>query len=196
MRIASSRKWLVGIVAIKTIALLVLFLGVPSVWAADGDPTVEAATVEAPAVTSLDQIRAAINTETDPELKAMMEQELRGLESGELTLKDLDLIRHEIGPELGLGAPPVEGILPVPVVDGGGPGTAGTILDKLSPEAQAKMETIFSEVETGRANGTLTEQQAHELAEQAGEIAARDLGMTREELDTLFEQQVRSPRDF
>lgn len=127
---------------------------------------------------TLDEIRKAIEAETDPELKTAMEEQLRLLETGQL---DLTTLRHE-EKDLALGAPPVTGTvpggttlpdgslgtpLPMPVVDvGGGPPIGGRAGEAdLPPEARKELEELFKQ-----GTGDPTSAKDQELREKASEI--------------------------
>ncbi len=162
-------------------------LVMPSVWAAD-EQAVEAAQVSDATLT---EIRQAIAAETDPVLKAAMEEQLRLLETGQL---DLTTLGHE-EKDLALGAPqltgtvpsgttPPEGLLgpprdkplPMPVVDiGGGPPIGGG--DYLPPEARKELEELFKQ-----GTGDPTSEQDRELREKAHEILEK-YGIEPREMD-------------
>lgn len=127
---------------------------VPSVWAAD-EPTAEAAEVGSPTGTTpldVDQLRAAIATEPDPELREAMQEQLELLESGQL---DLDRELALGAPELGApgGAPELIG----PPVDG----NPSTMPDYMTPELREQLFNVYDQV----AAGGLSEQDARAQAE-------------------------------
>lgn len=131
-------------------------VGMPSARTADA----EAATLPAEAndESTHAQILQAIDTEPDPELKALMREELSRLESGELSPRDLEL-----------GAPPSTGEQPGAV--------GGTSGDYLPPAARQELEALFSQ---GTGNpSSQTDQALREEAEKIFEkygIDPRELG--------------------
>jgi hypothetical protein len=177
-------RWLMWVVAGIGLGLLAV---IPSVRAADGDGA-QAAVTEATTEVTLEQIREAINTETDSELKAAMEEQLNLVESGELNLGDLE---HTETGGLALGAPPGPGELPgglpggtpmpMPVVDIGGgqigPSVGGgTGGDSLPPDARKELEELFSQ-----GTGDPNSQTDRELREQAEKILEKYGVETRED---------------
>jgi len=123
-----------------TVIIAGFVVGMPASWAADEDAA-EAAQVETPEV-SVEHIRAAIEAETDPELREAMADQLELLESGQLDFQTLER-------EVALGAPPGPGETsrgfvgpPVDIRAGGGTTEGGG--NYLPPEARAELEAIFS----------------------------------------------------
>jgi hypothetical protein len=132
---------------------LVLCVGHVSARAADVAEAAEpAAATPAVADPALEQIHAAINAETDPELRAAMEEQLHLLETGQLELTDRELGRGAAGG--GADALP-EGRLTDPLSSGGrlgqstdaGVGPRGD--EDLPAEARARLEQLFQEEGTG-----------------------------------------------
>jgi len=122
-------------------------MGLPSARAADAEATeLPGATAEANAESAHAQILQAIDAEPDPELKALMREELSHLESGELSLQELEL-----------GAPPSTGE---------GPGAVGgTSGDYLPPAARQELEALFSQ-----GTGDPSSQTDQALREEAEKI--------------------------
>jgi len=151
-----AMRWIVGVmVGVGMTALGVM----PSAWAADGDAA-EAAQPGAPGLTH-EQILQDIEATrlTDPELAQEMERQLQLLESGELTVEDLERDRA-----LGLGAPagelPTGGELPMPV--GIGPPVEGGTTSQ-DPRVQAvQSDPRMQELREQFESGQLSEDQARE----------------------------------
>lgn len=155
-------------------------LGVPASWAADDTGAVEAAQVEAPEAT-VEHIRAAIEAETDPELKAAMEEQLRLFEGGELDLRMSDAdgrvafgapagATETAGGELRRGLPG-GGLVGPPVDIGTGGGTTGGGTsggDSLPPEARAELEAIFSQGTGDPSKDSHLREQAEQVLERYG----------------------------
>lgn len=159
--------------------MLGLCMGLPRVWAAD-EAIAEASTLsfsEADRSQLLQSIEAT--RQSDPELATEMEQQLRLLESGELSHQDLALDARPAG-ELAVGAVPglaelpggLAGAtpLPMPVVDIGGdrlspPGGGQSGGEHLPPEARRELEELFQQ-----GTGDPSSPKDRELREKANEI--------------------------
>lgn len=114
---------------------LALCAGHVAARAADGAGAAEPGVADhAVADPALEQIRAAVNAEADPELRAAMEEQFHLLETGQLELTDR---------EFGRGA--AEGVAGAPADAGVGP--RGD--DHLPTEARARLEQLFQEEGTG-----------------------------------------------
>ena len=149
-----AMRWIVGVmVGVGMTAFCVM----PSAWAADGD-TAEAAQPGAPELTH-EQILQDIEATrvTDPELAQEMERQLELLDSGELTVDELERDRV-------LGAPagefPTGGELPMPGVIGLPVEGGTTSQDPRVQEVQSdpRMQELREQFESGQ----LTEDQARE----------------------------------
>ncbi len=128
------------------------FLAVPVVFAADGDLPEAPTTAEV----NYDEIRAAIEAETDPELKQLMQEQLALLETGQLDLGAES--GHEVARIIpGQGAsdttqpvghmrPGTELIGPPIEIGTGGQQGPG---DYLPAEARDRLEKLFQEKGTG-----------------------------------------------
>ena len=158
-----------------------LFLAFPSAWAAD-ESTAEAAQVPMSADhPTSEQILQAIETtrQTDPELAAEMENQLKLFESGEL----------DLNAELGVQGGTTQGSDPTAEVSGGirnaglGAGLVGPPVEDgqnatpsyMTPELQGQLGSVFDRVATGE----LTEQEARAQAEailQEHGIDPREMG--------------------
>jgi len=177
-------RWMLGMAGI-IVGLLLSFNSVntPASWAADED-AVEAAQVETPEVT-VEHIRAAIEAETDPELREAMEDQLELLESGQLDFQTLER-------ELALGAPPGPGetrggFVGPPVDVGAGTGTTGSGGNYLPPEARAELEKIFSQGTGDPSKDGHLREQAEQVLEKYG-VEHTEMTSPRE----AFEQWERS----
>ncbi|MDP3722816.1 MAG: hypothetical protein Q8R91_04885 [Candidatus Omnitrophota bacterium] len=155
-------RWTLGMAGI----IAGFMVGAPVSWAADEDAA-EAAQVETPEV-SVEHIRAAIEAETDPELREAMADQLELLESGQLDFQTLER-------ELALGAPPGPGETsggfvgpPVDIGTGGGTTGGGTTGDYLPPEAQAELEKIFSQGTGDPSRDGHLREQAEKVFEKYG----------------------------
>lgn len=159
----------VGMVSGYVVSLLLVLPS--SAWAADD---VAEAAEPAAVHPTVEQIRAAIDGETDPELKTVMEEQLRLFEAGQLSAQELGLSgdARDI-----VGAPvSTEGILPMPVVDGGPLPPGGGTDNYLPPGARQELEALFSQG-TGDPNSP---------TDQA----------LREEAEKIFEKYGIDPREF
>lgn len=172
-------RWAIWVVAGTGLGLL---LSIPVVRAADGDGDVVEAAAEADASdASLDHIRAGIAAESDPELRAAMEEQLQLLESGQL---DFQTIEREVargaptggGETSGAGTRladtvPGGGLVGPPVDIGIGGGTTGGGTsggDSLPPEARAELEAIFSQGTGDPSKDGHLREQAEKVFEKYG----------------------------
>ncbi|OGW91166.1 MAG: hypothetical protein A3D28_04875 [Omnitrophica bacterium RIFCSPHIGHO2_02_FULL_63_14] len=186
-------RWVMAVVGLGMSS----FLAVPSGLAADGTSAEAAEPSGAPGI-AVEQIREAITAESDPELRAAMEEQLHLLESGELDFQTL-----ERGPSL--GAPAGAGEIPGgrvadtfpgggvvgPPVDIGRGGTGGqTGGDSLPPEARAELEKIFSQGTGDPSKDGHLREQAEKVFEKYGVE-----GPTRIDGDHDSEGQVTAPRE-
>jgi len=162
------------------IGVLLTMSSVPSAWAADGDATAEAASVEPIAVdtpaiehadttdTTREQILQEIEAvrHTDPELAAEMEHQLELLESGELDLTEGTRDAALTAPTTGgttLNVPTLQGAGRLPRTEMIGPPVGGTggMPDYMTPELREQLFNVFD----GVGRGELTEEQARGQAE-------------------------------
>ena len=202
-----AMRWIVGVmVGVGMTAFCVM----PSAWAADED-TAEAAQPGAPELTH-EQILQDIEATrvTDPELAQEMERQLELLDSGELTVDELERDRV-------LGAPagefPTGGELPMPVVIG--PPVEGGTASQDPRVQEVQSDPRMQELREQFESGQLTEDQArervfeilqdhgiepsegHELDRPEGEFKE---GMTREfehreEMERALEQMAPEARE-
>ena len=169
--------------------LLFTMSSVPSAWAADGDATAEAASVEpvavdAPAIEGVDTTDTAREhilqeieavRQTDPELAAEMEEQLKLLDSGQLDLTGGTNVaftaqasegttgllpgstglQNSAGPQNATGRPGAELIGPPTE------GTGGGMPEYMTPELRDQLFNVFD----GVGRGELTEDQARGQAE-------------------------------
>ena len=169
--------------------LLFTMSSVPSAWAADGDATAEAASVEpvavdAPAIEGVDTTDTAREhilqeieavRQTDPELAAEMEEQLKLLDSGQLDLTGGTNVaftaqasegttgllpgstglQNSAGPQNATGRPGAE-LLGPPTE-----GTGGGMPEYMTPELRDQLFNVFD----GVGRGELTEDQARGQAE-------------------------------
>ncbi|MBI4342726.1 MAG: hypothetical protein HY599_05110, partial [Candidatus Omnitrophica bacterium] len=199
---------------------VVLLVGNASAWAADADVAEAAEPLASdPAVAgpSLEQIRAAITAEADPELKAVMKEQLQLFESGELSANELGVGRdrqdYPSGAQASSG-----GLVPAgesslagqqpgpdligPPIEVGGSRRAGTNIEaELPPEARAELEKLFQE--KGRGDPALDQdvrEEAGQILEKYG-IDPREFGPGPEEFeheqgfDRAFEQMSPEARE-
>jgi len=167
MEMVMTRKWMTGVLVLKAFEVLVLtFLVMPAARAADAD---------AAEAVDLSAVRAAIEAESDPELRAIMTEELNALESrgGEMRLTE----GERPG---GLGAPELIG----PPVEGGTKGG-----QYLPPAARAELEQIFSQ-------GTGDPSKDGHLREQAEKVFEK-YGIEHPEIGSFGgkEGEMTSPRE-
>lgn len=134
---------------------LVLCVGHVSARAADGAEAAEPAVADhAVADSALEQIRAAVDAETDPELRAAMEEQFHLLETGQLELTDRELWR---GTAEGVADASTGGRVAEALSIGGrlepstdvGVGLRGD--ESLPAEARTRLEQLFQEEGTGHS---------------------------------------------
>lgn len=131
---------------------LALCMGHVSARAADGAEAAEPAVADHAVIDpALEQIRTTINAETDPELRAAMEEQFHLLETGQLELTDRELGQGAAGvtdaPTGGRVADPLSSSGPLgPSTDVG----VGLRSDESLPaEARTRLEHLFQEEGTG-----------------------------------------------
>ena len=183
-------RWVMAVVGLGMSS----FLAVPSGLAADGTSAEAAETSGAPGI-AVEQIREAITAESDPELRAAMEEQLHLLESGQLDFQTLER-GPSLGAPTGAGETPGArvGEMPVwPPIDIGTGGTGGqrggqTSGNDLPPEARAELEKIFSQ-------GTGDPSKDGHLREQAEKVFEK-YGIERPEFGSDGQQGERtSPQE-
>ena len=180
-----SRVWLV-------VGLSVGLLGMsPSAWAADGD-TSEAA--EAPVSKEFtDHLRAAIDTETDPEMKQVMREQLGQLESGKLSLNEMrDTGPREANQTAGLRAPATSDVL-------GGRTSTGGLQGRTLGDSVAGGGLVGPPVETG-GTGRAGEQLPSDVREQLHKVfddvakGGRSEGQARVEAEKILKEHGIEPQ--
>jgi hypothetical protein len=160
-------RWMMGVLGMG----LGLFLAIPSGWAADEGTaeTAQAGGTDASREQILQTIEAT--RQTDPELAAEMENQLKLLESG-----DVDLHAPGTDKEFALGAPPnVTGDLPSPGTDQSntrliGPPVEDGAQDPLYNQVQSdpRMEEVRRQFESGGLSEDQAREQVFEILRDYG----------------------------
>ena len=204
-------RWIVGMgsLGISLLSALPVVHAAADAASAPDEPALDASQGGTSNAT-LDQLRTAIEAETDPELKDVMKEQLKLVESGQLDLHTLETPGTERGGAQGAGtqAPldpntghrlvdglPNGGLVGRPVDLGAPPGSGGSggtigppgegnggTLNYMTPELREQLFTVYD----GVANGKMTEQEARAKAEgilQEHGLDPHEVGPAHDSLD-------------
>ncbi len=169
-----------------------------TVYAAESNPTTQESTYEAVQPTThsddatLGQLRAAIEAESDPELKNVMKEQLQLVESGQLDLHTLEASTTERGSAQAAGAQVpaeqhggprlVEGLVPTGGLLGQpADGAAGGFpAERLPAEVRTQLEKLFQEKGTGEPSKDANVRAEAERILKENGIDPREMGAGHE----------------